>query len=372
MNYDFSKNISFKNYIKTKEKDIARLTSGGIQETEVFRKFYAALISYLHANSFQDFKALLISKEDLCDLPDDYYKDLEKVLNSEEGSFSNLIQLDSTLSVINSSRECHNYKNSNDAQNFYRSLSEKFIVFLLQPKQLINYFVDGIVFGESIFYTPEDLKKYQERKTVDKLGELFEEYRVHLKNRSTYNKFFITKSHLKSLKIDLENELSDKDFIKKYKHLLQNTPEDRFRDDLKTFLKNRLKAIITVGEYLLENLQRLDICIVDESGNEFYLIEVKWVGVSIHKDGKKIGTSYNEKNINPDAVKQSVRYIRQLDTENINIKRAYLAVFDARREDAFDTLKEFDESIFDEIDKKYYKKFRKIDDFRVINIHPSS
>ena len=95
------------------------------------------------------------------------------------------------------------------------------------------------------------------------------------------------------------------------------------------------------------------------------------MGISIHPLGQKIGTSYQAEDINPNAVIQTVDYIRQLNNENKNIKLAYLAVFDARYEDLPDTVEVFDEKLLIEDLGKYYPRFKKIADFRVINQHPS-
>src|SRR5690606_14624208 len=134
----------------------------------------------------------------------------------------------------------------------------------------------------------------------------------------------------------------EKKFISDYKHILRNRPEDTFRDDLRLFLTYHIK-ISQVKEFLLENMRRLDIYLYDEYG-EIYLIEVKWVGHSIHQEGKKFGTMFDSKDITPKAFFQSLEYLEELDKKGENIVRAYLVVFDARKENLDDTGKNFDKS----------------------------
>src|SRR5690606_21096099 len=132
-------------------------------------------------------------------------------------------------------------------------------------------------------------------------------------------------------------------FIADYKHLLRNKPENTFRDDLREFLKFNLR-VTQVKEFLLENMKRLDIYLYDEFG-EIYLIEVKWVGQSIHPQGKKVGISFDGRDINPKAFFQVLDYLEELDNKGQNIVRAYLVVFDARKEDLNDTGNDFNDSL---------------------------
>lgn len=118
------------------------------------------------------------------------------------------------------------------------------------------------------------------------------------------------------MKKDLNSMVGEEQFIKDHCHLLNNKPEDRLRENLRHFLNMRLKATLLTKEYILANFNRLDIFILDESGTELYLIEVKWVGECISAEGKKISkTSFDETDINPKAVIQSVKYLKQLHYE---------------------------------------------------------
>lgn len=373
MELNFKNNYSFQSILKQKKDEILKRAASGIQDSPKFKQLHSSFVSYLKSNAFSDFKAVLISKVDIENLPEEFYDRLEGVLNSTEVVFCNYLILDSELSVIDKVRDEKFNKDSNEARKLYAELSKDYVVFLLQPDETVSFFIDGDDYIEGIFLTSKDMKSYTAKMDISKINELFKEYRVHLTYRSVYSNFFISKSHLKSLRNDLKEMVSEEQFIKDNCHLLQNKPEDRLREDLRHFLNARLKATLLTKEYVLENFKRLDIFILDESGTELYLIEVKWVGECISADGKrKSKTSFDSDSINPNAVIQSVKYLKQLDIERQNIKLGFLVVFDARHnQELKDTVDTFDESFLDNDLKKHYKKFVKVSDFKIKNMHPS-
>lgn len=366
--YNF-KDVSFKQFLKQKESQIHIRTESGIQDSNKFKNLHRCLVSYHSERPINDFTALLISKEDIQNLAEDYSEKLFKNLDSDNCVINNHLLFDSNLDVIKVERT--EIKDNNDARKYYLELSKEICVFLINPKG-VHYFLEGKDIGEAIFFTPDALKSYNELKDITKILEIFDEYRQHLKIRDSYSKFFVPNSSKKSLCKHLNNAASNADydiFLNENKQLLNNKPEDRFREDLRIFLEKNLKANFLTKEFILANFKRLDIYISDDFG-EYYLIEVKWVGISIHSNGQSIGTPYKANDINPAAVLQSVNYIKQLNDESKNIKLGYLAVFDARYTDLPDTLNGFDESIIDESLGKFYPRFKKIPDFKVINHHP--
>lgn len=367
MNYDFLNN-EFKNLLKQKEQDILKRTMNGITEGEKFKQLYSSLYSYLKKSAKSDFKVILIKITEYNKIDTININNLFTTLDSYPCISNNSIELDANFDVINMTRE--NYLDSNKTRRILIELSKDYIVFTLHPNQLIHYFVDGDDFGDALFFSTSDYESYDKKITIDQIDQIFKNYRQHLTYRNTYCKFFVPKSHLLSLRSDLASPLADKEFINENKHLLNNKPEDKFREDLRDFLFKELNATFLSKEYILENFTRLDIYILDELG-ELYLIEVKWVGTSIHKNGKSIGTTYNEKNITPDAINQTVGYLKQLHYEGKNIKFGYLAVFDARKENLNDTGMQIHTLKIDEGDNMHYRKFSKIPDFRVINQLPS-
>lgn len=367
--YNF-KSGSFKKFLKEKESAIHIRTEDGIQETDNFKDLHRCLVTYHNERPINDYTALLISKEEINSITVNYSEKLFSCLDSQDCISNNHLLFDRNLDLISFERK--EIKDNNEARKYYLELSKDYCVFLINPKD-VHYFVDGKDIGETIFFTPDALKTYNELKDITKIVELFDEYRQHLTNRDNYSKFFASKSSKSSLCKHLNDNPDAKDyeeFLNLHKQLLENKPEDRFREDLRMFLVKNLKANVLSKEYILENFKRLDIFINDDFG-ELYLIEVKWVGVSIHHKGQKIGTSYDASDINPAAVIQSVNYIKQLSDESKNIKIGYLAVFDARYEDLPDTLENFDENNLEESLKKFHKRFIKIKDFRVLNTHPN-
>ena len=366
--FDF-KNDSFKLFLKQKESQIHIRTDKGIQDTDNFKNLHRSLISYHSKRPITDFTAVIITKGEIENLSENFSKNLFNKLDSEIGLINNHLLFDRNLDILDQERK--EIKDNNEARNFYLELSKNTCVFLINPKG-VHYFVDGKDIGEAIFFTSDALKSYNQLKDITKILEILTDYRQHLKDRNNYSKFFVSKSSKASLCKHLKGTVNDQiyqDFNDEHKQLLENKPEDIFREDLRMFLVKNLKANVLGKEYILDNFKRLDIYISDDFG-ELYLIEVKWVGVSIHAKGQRIGTSYGASDINPAAVTQSVDYIRQLNDEGKNIKIGYLAVFDARKDNLPDTVSVFDETKLLLGTEKYYTRFKKIPDFRVINYHP--
>ncbi len=371
-------NLEFKTLLKDKEVQIYLRTKEGIQESENFKKIHRLLISFREENSINDFTAIIIKKEDVESIADDINDKLFITLRSDRAISNNHLFVDKDFSLLHCERK--EIKDNNEARRLYLELSNEYCVFLITPDD-VHYFVDGNDIGKAIFFTSDARKSYNELKDISKIWEVFEEYRYHLKLLDTFRKFFVTVSAKKSLFAHLiqnsnpklsrkPNNDEEKDFLDKHIQLLNNSPEDNFREDLRYFLESRLKAQLLSKEYIMENFRRLDIYILDDFG-ELYLIEVKWVGLSIHREGQKLGTSFSEKDINPDAIVQCVDYIKQLAEEGKNVKIGYLAVFDARDEDLTDTAEGFDEDIIESINEKYFRRYRKIPDFRVKNLQPN-
>ncbi|MFN4026253.1 MAG: hypothetical protein ACK4IZ_02270 [Flavobacterium sp.] len=366
--FDF-KNDSFKEFLKKKESQIHIRTDKGIQDTDNFKNLHRSLVSYKLARPIGDFTAVIITKDEINNLINDFSGKLFQQLDSQIGVINNHLLFDRNLDIT--SYERREIKENNEARKFYLELSKVTCVFLINPKG-VHYFVDGNDIGEAIFFTSDALKSYNELKDITQIIEIFNDYKQHLKHQDNYSKFFVSNSAKRSLCKHLNPTASEddyKNFLIEHTQLLENKPEHRFREDLRMYLTRNLKANVLGREYIMENFKRLDIYINDDFG-ELYLIEVKWIGVSIHAKGQVIGTSFDASDINPDAITQSVDYIRQLNDEGKNIKLGYLAVFDARKDNLPDTFIGFDETNLIAGSEKYYTRFQKIPDFRVINQHP--
>lgn len=369
MDFNFENNRDFLNLIKSKENQILDRTTDDIQESEGFKIVFAGLKSMLKNNAFNGSKLILIKETEISNITLKDIGDFNELFSNSDFAYNHIISVDGKINIIAKERK-DLPKNSYDARNYFSELSTKGDVVFLLIKNKINYFIKGTDKSESPFFSLADVNKYNEKKDISEINDVLVQYQESLKDRKSYCKFFIELSHLKSLHKDLNSADEEKKFIVDSKHLLRNKPEDTFRDDLRQFLSFNLK-ISQVKEFLLENMRRLDIYLYDEYG-EIYLIEVKWVGQSVHQTGKKMGTSYDSSDINPNAFIQALDYLEDLDNKGENIVRAYLVVFDARKGNNLDdTGNSFDSSLLTPVQTKHYRKFEKVKDLRVVNFHPS-
>lgn len=366
----FSKDDSFKDLIKKNERAIISAAQNGMEANEHFKFMLSLTIAMLTKYRQNDFKVIIINEEELQKLTNDASERIDALFQYKDFLENRHIVVDSNLNIIdkNNDKECGS---NNDVRRIYTEMSKSgCVIFLLSSEGTVNYFVDGRDAGDSIFYKWSTLNEYNKKRPLSELKDVLAEYRQRLKHRDTYSKFFVEKSHLKSLRVDVKSELDENKFIECNKQLLRNKPEDTFRDDLRMFLKEKLKVNFALKEGVLESLKRLDIVMIDLDGEGLYFIEVKWVGKSMHESGKKFGTGYTASHVMPHAFLQSASYITELISEGVNLKIGYLAVFDARDENLPDTGEGMTIDKIPEKDRKDFCRFEKIDDFRVVNEHP--
>lgn len=367
MNFNFE-NTDFLRLIKKQENLIKDRTTDDIQESDGFKILLAGLKSMLKNNAFNGVKIITINETEILNVKLSEIKDFNILFSDKDFVYNQIISIDRKLNIISSERK-ELPTSSSEARKMYSSISQKGEVVFLLLKDKINYFIKGEDKPESPFFSLADVNRYDEKKNISQIDDVFLEYQEAIKDRKHYSKFFIGLSHIKSLHVDLKSTDEIKNFILQHKHVLRNKPEDTFREDLRYFLSVKLK-VAQVKEFLLENMRRLDIYLYDEFG-EIYLIEVKWVGKSVHGSGKRLGTSYNSSDIDPNAFYQTLDYLEQLDNKGENIVRAYLVVFDARKDDSDDTGSKFDVTTLNEVQSKHYRKFEKFKDLRVKNFHPN-
>ena len=368
----FTDNPAFKQLLDEKKQDILQRTNDGVQETEQFQRLRSLLSESRRKNEERDFRIVLISKTDLARLCEDSEVKVSVLFKEPTFLTNRTVYVNSNLTIQNCNNDPFPADN-NEARRFFASLSateNNWVVFHISPNSTVNYFIDGRDYGDGVFYTLDAQNSYEELKTIEHLQEVLDEYRVHLTHQDTYLKFFVTKAGLLALHDFAYKDMDEDVFMSRYKHLLNNKPEELFREDMRNFIKQHMKVVVS-REVLLEDLDRLDIKFTDEMGNDLYLIEVKWVGESIHSSGQKLGTEYKASpRINPDAVRQVVDYIDELLKEKENIKIGYLAVFDARKEDLPDTGTGITSADVPEELRKHFPRFVKLQDFRVKNVNP--
>ena len=370
MSFDF-KSVDFRSLIKQKEGEILKRTTSGIFENDNFKRLNAGLNTFQKNFPYVDYLSILIPKEEIENLNSNISNIIEIQLQTVYGNSHNHVVVDRHFEIKVSERK--RFKDGNELRRIYTELSKEICIFQISS-QGIHGFVDGDDFGDAIFFTLDDQKSFNKLKSIDQIDEIFKDYIIYLRKRDTYKKFFVTQTGKKALYNLLgglgQLGITEDTFLEQHKQLLNNKPEDDFREALRFFLKNNLKNILLQKEFVLDNFRRLDIFITDDYGL-LYLIEVKWVGTSIHPCGGKIGTKYEYGDINPDAIIQSVDYIRELQESGESIKIAFLAVFDARDKiDNSDTYDGFDKSMLGDGLEKYFYKFKKIPDIKVMNKHP--
>lgn len=368
---NFSDNPEFKRLLDEKKLDIKQRTSDGIQETVQFQRLFSLLSESRRKNEEIDYRLVIISKLDLLNMS----QDAEIKVSS---LFRNSVFLMNRTVYVNSDFAIQNYNNdafpsdNNEARRFFALLSneDSWVVFLIAPNSTINYFIDGKDYGNGVFYTLDAQGRYEELKSMEYLENVLDEYRITLTHQDSYLKFFVTKSGLRALHHYLQPNESEEGFVSSHKHLLNNKPELLFQEDIRNYINQHMKVVVT-REVVLEDLDRLDLELTDEGGNELYFIEIKWVGESIAANGRDYGTEYNANpRVRPEAVRQVVDYIDELLNEKKNLKLGYLAVFDARKEDLPDSGDGITESDVPEEHRKHFHRFVKLKDFRVKNINP--
>lgn len=366
----FIDNYDFLALLNEKKQEIYRITKDGIQETSQFKRLSILLTETRRKYAEKDDRLIIIEKDELLKLCVDADEKVRILFTAPDFLTNRIVYINHDLIIIQKNNDALPSSNI-DARHYYENLSkEGFVVFQITTDATLNFFIDGEDFGEGVFYSNDTRRSYEQLKTIDQLEEVLDKYRIHLTQQDTYLKFFVHKYGLLALKKIMDDKSSDKDFVANHKHLLNNKPEELFREDLRFFLKQNMKVHVN-REELLDNLDRLDIQLLDEEGRDLYLMEIKWVGESINDKGSGISTRFDAKpRINPDAVEQVLDYIQQLLKEEKNIKYGYLVVFDARKDDQEDTGVGISEETLSEEKRKYYHRFKKFNDFRVKNINP--
>lgn len=368
----FTDNPDFKRLLDEKKQDIVQRTSDGVQETAQFQRLRSLLAESRRKNEEHDFRLILISKTDLVNLCADAEVKVSELFADPTFLTNLTLYVDSELTVLNSNNDPFPADN-NDARRLFASLSvtdDQWVVFHIAPNATINYFIDGKDYGDGVFYTLDAQNSYEERKTIESLQEVLDEYRINLTRQDTYLKFFVTKAGLRALHALTKSKEDIDTFISKNKHLLNNKPEYLFQNDIRNYIQQHMKVVV-FREVMLEDLDRLDIELTDERGNDLYFIEIKWLGESINPAGDNVATEYKATpRIKPDAVKQVVGYIDELLKEKKNIKIGYLAVFDARKDDLPDSGADISEEDVPEDIRRHYPRFKKLSDFRVKNENP--
>lgn len=368
----FTGNQEFKRLLDEKKQDIVQRTSDGVQETVSFQRLRSLLSESRRKNEECDYRLVIISKEDVECLCSDAEIKVAELFKNAIFLTNRTVYVDANLAILNFNNDKFPADN-NEARRFFASLSnteDAWIVFHIAPNATIKYFINGKDYGDGVFYTLDAQNSYEERKTIEYLQDVLDEYRIKLTHQDTYLKFFVTKAGLRAYHALKKSKEPVDTFVTNNKHVLNNKPEYLFQNDIRNYIQQHMKVVVS-REVVMENLDRLDIELTDEGGNDLYFIEIKWLGESINPSCNDVVTEYKAiPRIKPDAVRQVVGYIDELLKEKKNIKVGYLAVFDARKEDLPDSGDGITETDVPIELRDHFPRFVKLKDFRVKNENP--
>lgn len=359
---------ALREFISRNAKAIQRTTENAWLDNPNYKRLFNILVSARQQyKEGAAFKVVAISSDSLMELHEDL----------DEGAlFTSWQFIDNTFIVVNNKLEIVDVAsdkllsdNEQARQQLIGLSKNKLIVYQITPEGTINSFIDGEVYPESLFYSSDMYAKYRALRPIEDLELVIEDYRKTLSDRYKCSRFFIPKASLNSLRIAMKSSELEGDFIRRNKQLLINRPEERFRQDLYEYLKDHIDALIE-KETSLDNEDRLDVYVLNKIESWLYLIEIKWLGKAISPEGNKIGTIFGESHVVPAAYNQTVSYIRQLTSEHRDVRRGYLAVFDARDGVNRETNEGMKDEMWQKENLPFVYKFSKIKDFKVTNEHP--
>lgn len=125
--------------------------------------------------------------------------------------------------------------------------------------------------------------------------------------------------------------LNDVWFDNKNRIFFKPRPEHILRDSLTQFLKMRLRNAEVRPEQIVDKSHPVDIKITWSLANHLALIEIKWMGKSLSKVGKRFKQIYNRQRALDGAQQLSDYLDANLKQAPVKSTKGYLVIFDARR-----------------------------------------
>ncbi|RZK27060.1 MAG: hypothetical protein EOO43_00825 [Flavobacterium sp.] len=340
--------------IASKRDIIKTRTDDNISSTDDFKRLTSILVSFAEKHNVNAF-AIHVKENDLKDLNFDAIQlSLDKIL--DQLKVNNFFLLDRAFNIESSS--LYNPGNSVEARETFKQSSYNNHCVITVVKGICSVFVDGIEMTNATFLAEADFKKWIEKKDISQIFEVLEEYKLYIKNRTNYYKFFAEKPILVRL---FGDNFYD------FRNTLRNKPENILRNDLRNFLQERINRTLNFSrEVLLDSTKRLDINTEDELGN-YYFLEIKWVGKSLNSDATKADFGF-ENSRAQEGLLQTLEYIEEMTNANKTVKLGCLVIFDAR------IIKQPFTYDWDQIDvrlHKYKRFYSVVDDLHLENTHPS-
>ena len=139
-----------------------------LQETESFQRILSIFAQCRRKIEEQDFRLILISKDDLSRLCADADTKAMELYRNATFITNRTVLVDSNLTIQNSNNDPFPV-GDNDARRYFASLATAdTVVFHIAPNATVNYFIDGNDYGDGIFYTRAALNSFEELKTKHK------------------------------------------------------------------------------------------------------------------------------------------------------------------------------------------------------------
>ena len=200
-------------------------------------------------------KVISISEELLPRLEEQV--DIGVLFNDRRFVENTFIQVDEHLNILEGSRRHVLSDNEEGRELLARMSTDGCLYFELLPSGAINRFIRGEVIPGSPFFSSEEYAKYMEKKPVNRIAEVFEDYRTTLLDQNHYFKFFIPKASLRTLHAVIGQGVERESFVESHIHWLRPRTEDLFRDDLYEYLRMNVDAIIVNKEFTVGETGRL-------------------------------------------------------------------------------------------------------------------
>lgn len=363
--FDFS-NPEFSQQLKSKAREIIEQSKNEILNHPNFPILVDNYLNnfWLNRADKKEMFVFCISENDLLNIK------LDKVVDALNSHITanlkthSFLTLNSDFEIISSS--ALPYEGTQQGREYLVELSKKEICLFFFGEKGITKFIQGDEKGENIFLTSQDRLNHNEKFELEDIKNALIKYKnQHLTRQNNYIKFFESKKVLISIYGDPN--------YKTQKNLLKNSPEKYFRDDLIDFLNENVKGTFNREMQLLSSKKPIDIHTESKKDGRLVFFEVKWLGVSKHKDKTEEGTSYIDKGANDRAnegVTQTLEYIEEVILKmDRDLKCGYLLLFDARN-NRQNIVYVDAKALPDNLQKFHSDKFDKIDDLVVDNIHP--
>lgn len=297
--------------------------------------------------------SIVVSPDDVANMQFANLKDnMEEVVKSV--AEANLLRIDQKGNLVEKQ-----YLDGNTAEIKAKliKISLNDYVFFFGEEGITRYINGRAIDDRNIFYTRKDQMTFSKKKDITHIDEVMDDYsREYVTQQVNYMAFFADNATLRQI---------DSKLI--CRNILKNRPEHYMRDQLIIYLTDHMRYTFTREPELGQSKRELDI-FFDVSG-ELYLIEIKWMGVSINDQGNGLSTKYTDCRAR-EGVTQTLEYIEELmNSSEKGLRHGYLVIYDAR--DVKEEIVFNDYSFVRNELKKYLQNFRVLKVIPLDKRHPT-